>query len=205
MLKSTIYGIALVDRRTDDLASSTLLSTQRTLVPVRQDLQATTPPPLIGEGTTSSESQCGLQPPWQPGQSGNPAGRPRGSRNRLGEAFVDDLCADWKENGPQVIVAVRKADPSTYLRVVASILPKELSVTKGTFDDVSDDELLGLLAILRSMIAEEDQKAPANGNPESGEIEPGGTPKLISSNVMQSDEKEHFTEGQRGLSKKLDQ
>jgi hypothetical protein len=29
-----------------------------TLVPVRQDLQATTPPPLIGEGTTSSESSA---------------------------------------------------------------------------------------------------------------------------------------------------
>jgi hypothetical protein len=71
---------------------------------------------------------------------------------------------------------------------------------------ISDDELLGLLAILRSTIAEEGQKEPANGNPEAtGEIEPGGTPKLISSNVMESDEKEHFTEGQRGLPKKLDQ
>jgi uncharacterized protein DUF5681 len=144
--------------------------------------------------------------PWQPGQSGNPAGRPRGSRNRLGEAFVDDLCADWKENGPQVIVAVRKADPSTYLRVIAGILPKELSVTKATLDDVSDEELLEYLAKLRSIIAEEGQKEPANGNPESTrQIEPGGTPKLIPSNVTQSDEEEHFTEGQRGLSKKLDQ
>jgi Family of unknown function (DUF5681) len=144
--------------------------------------------------------------PWQPGQSGNPAGRPRGSRNRLGEAFVDDLCADWKENGPQVIVAVRKNDPSTYLRVVASIIPKELSVTKATLDDVSDEELLEYLAKLRSIIAEEDQKEPANGNPEATrEIEPGGTPKLISSNVVQSDEEEDFTEGQRGLSKRLDQ
>jgi hypothetical protein len=44
--------------------------------------------------------------------------------------------------------------------------------------------------------AEEGQKAPTNGNPElTREIEPGGTPKLISSNVVQSDEKEHFTEG----------
>ena len=140
--------------------------------------------------------------PWQPGQSGNPAGRPRGSRNRLGEAFVDDLCADWKENGPQVIVAVRKADPSTYLRVVASILPKELSVTKATWDDVSDDELLEYLAKLRSIIAEDDQKAAANGKPEATEeIEP----KLIPSDVVQSDQEKHFTEKQQGLTKKLDQ
>ena len=98
--------------------------------------------------------------PWQPGQSGNPAGRPRGSRNRLGEAFVDDLCADWKENGPQVIVAVRKDDPSTYLRVVASILPKELAVSNTPLDEISDDELLELLAKLRAIIAERAKNRP---------------------------------------------
>src|SRR6185312_9941332 len=103
---------------------------------------------------------------------------------------------DWKENGPQVIVAVRKADPSTYLRVVASILPKELSVTKATLDDISDEELLEYLAKLRSIIAEDDQKAAANGKPEATEeIEPGATPKLIPSDGVQSAEK-HFTEKQ---------
>ena len=28
---------------------------------------------------------------WQPGQSGNPAGKPKGARNKLGEAFIEAL------------------------------------------------------------------------------------------------------------------
>ena len=35
--------------------------------------------------------------------SGNPKGRPRGSRNKLGEAFVAVLFQHWKENGIEVL------------------------------------------------------------------------------------------------------
>jgi hypothetical protein len=40
------------------------------------------------------------------GQSGNPAGRPRGSRSKFGEAFLAELYADWIENGAAVIKRV---------------------------------------------------------------------------------------------------
>jgi hypothetical protein len=33
-----------------------------------------------------------LLPPWKPGQSGNPLGRPKGSRNKLAEQFFIDDC-----------------------------------------------------------------------------------------------------------------
>jgi hypothetical protein len=49
-------------------------------------------------------------------------GRPRGARNKLGEAFLHDLHADWEKHGRSVIERVRRDDPSAYLRVMASVV-----------------------------------------------------------------------------------
>ncbi len=49
-------------------------------------------------------------------------GRPRGARNKLGEAFLQDLHADWEKHGKEVIERVRRDDPSAYLRVMASVV-----------------------------------------------------------------------------------
>ena len=68
----------------------------------------------------------GLAPPWKPGQSGNPKGRAKGSRNALGEAFLEALYQDFVEHGEDAIVQVRENDPAAYLRVIAGILPQKL-------------------------------------------------------------------------------
>jgi Family of unknown function (DUF5681) len=69
-----------------------------------------------------------LAAPWQPGQSGNPAGRPPGSRNKYSEDVLTVMANDWAAGGADVVARVRATDPSTYLRVVASILPKDVLV-----------------------------------------------------------------------------
>lgn len=66
---------------------------------------------------------------FQPGQSGNPAGRPKGSRNKLSEAVICDILQDWEMHGMKAIEETRKNNPAQYLRVVAALIPKEFEAT----------------------------------------------------------------------------
>jgi uncharacterized protein DUF5681 len=50
--------------------------------------------------------------PWQPGQSGNPAGRPIGSRHKLAEQFIKDAYELWKIEGPAALLQLRRAPRS---------------------------------------------------------------------------------------------
>lgn len=68
-------------------------------------------------------------------------GRPKGSRNKLGEAFISDMLADWEQNGPETITRVREERPQDYLKVVASILPKQVDVNVKPFEEMDDDQL----------------------------------------------------------------
>lgn len=91
--------------------------------------------------------------PWEPGQSGNPAGRPKGARTKLGEEFLQDMLTDWKAHGIEVIEKVRAEKPDQYLKVVASVLPKELNVKVSELDDLTDDQLARQLAAIASQLA----------------------------------------------------
>ena len=80
-------------------------------------------------------------------------GRPKGARSKLGEEFLQDMLADWKEHGAAVISAVRVDKPDQYLKVVAAVLPKELNVKVSELDDLTDDQLARQLAAIATQLA----------------------------------------------------
>jgi len=49
----------------------------------------------------------------------------------LGEAFLDALLIDFTERGVEAINRVRDDDPGAYLRIIASLLPKEVTAENG--------------------------------------------------------------------------
>ena len=55
--------------------------------------------------------------PWrfQPGQSGNPTGRPPGARNKLTETFLEDTFAAWQVHGKQALNTLAQNDPATFV------------------------------------------------------------------------------------------
>jgi len=83
---------------------------------------------------------------FKKGQSGNPAGRARGSRNKLAEKFWQDYYASWEKHGQPALEAVATSDPSTFVRVAASLMPKETEVTlrRVTAKELPDDELAAI-------------------------------------------------------------
>lgn len=89
---------------------------------------------------------------FQPGQVANPLGRPKGSRNKLGEDFIKALQEDFTANGVQAIATVREERPHEYLKVVASLLPKQIEVKETAFDGISDEELAALVVAARSAL-----------------------------------------------------
>lgn len=92
--------------------------------------------------------------PWQfaPGNNANPTGRPKGARSKLGEDFLSALQKDFEANGIAVIAEVRETKPHEYLKVVASLLPKQVELKEGTFDGFSDEQLTAIAVAARSAL-----------------------------------------------------
>jgi len=74
------------------------------------------------------------------GHSGR-GGRPRGSRAKLGEAFLADLRATWEQYGPQALERCAKEEPAAFARLVATLMPDRVEVgSPGEFSDLTSVE-----------------------------------------------------------------
>jgi hypothetical protein len=66
-------------------------------------------------------------------------GRPKGSRNRLSEAFLCDLHQDWLAHGVEVLKVCRERHPAVYLKIVALVLrPRAGDVEVDEVDEFSE-------------------------------------------------------------------
>ena len=91
---------------------------------------------------------------WQQGESGNPAGRLRGSRNKLSEEVICALLRDFREHGQKAIAKVRRTQPAAYLKVLALLVPREHKVEHGNpLKNWTDEELVRGIEYIKSMIA----------------------------------------------------
>jgi hypothetical protein len=100
---------------------------------------------------------------------GNP-GRPKGSRNKLGEGFVAALQDDFAKHGAVVIEKVREENPTAYLRVIMGVVPKSLLAAETSMSELNDDEIAACLFVVRQALSvrkltDGGAEAPEGGEP----------------------------------------
>ncbi|CAN7432300.1 hypothetical protein [Mesorhizobium caraganae] len=90
-------------------------------------------------------------PRARPGRKA-PAGTTKRTKKTLGDDFLNAVRADFRAHGAGVIAAVRADKPDQYLKIVQSVLPKDLHVSLDHLETLSDDEIRrrirGLEAVL---------------------------------------------------------
>jgi hypothetical protein len=82
----------------------------------------------------------------------NAAGNNGAARVKLQRKYFDALLADFAENGEAAIKIMRMEEPGAYIRVIASLMPKEFTVTDNALGDMSDEDLQQLLTRAQAML-----------------------------------------------------
>jgi len=90
----------------------------------------------------------------KPGEVRNPAGRPKGARSKLGEDFLKAMQEDFAAHGVTAIAKVRDEKPDQYLKVIASILPKEVDIGENLANSLKDSRDAAAQAFYRAMAEE---------------------------------------------------
>jgi hypothetical protein len=102
------------------------------------------------------------------------AGRPRGSRNKLAQRVFDDILKHWNEpaggdlcKGQSALELLYREKPGDYLKLTASVLPKEF-VFENAVTELDDDELDRMIEMLRERaIARQEQTLELKAQPKA--------------------------------------
>ena|SRR5262245_30383919 len=85
---------------------------------------------------------------FKPGQGGRKAG----ARNRISTALLEAIAKDFEEFGEEAIKITRVERPTEYLKIVASLLPKEFEIVDSRLTDISDEEIDKIIDIARRQL-----------------------------------------------------
>jgi hypothetical protein len=95
---------------------------------------------------------------WQPGQSGNMAGKPPGARHRFSAAFLQDLADVWQAHGRETMIATARVNPSTFFAVCARLIPSDVKISvEQTFGGLSAEDYAILQGIKEALPAANSQ------------------------------------------------
>jgi hypothetical protein len=60
-------------------------------------------------------AEVGKPTRWPPGRSGNPAGKPPGTRTAFSQGFIRDFALVWAEEGLDAVRKVAKKSPEAFV------------------------------------------------------------------------------------------
>jgi hypothetical protein len=104
--------------------------------------------------SAESASEQGMQKAgtWVRGQSGNPAGRPIGARQKISEKLLADLATTWEKHGANVLERLAVTEPAKLATIAYGLLPRDVFVQVQAQPSAIDPEQWTLLAgIARTM------------------------------------------------------
>jgi hypothetical protein len=103
---------------------------------------------------------------WQAGQSGNPNGRPVGSRTAFSASFLKDLAEVWRDHGRETMVKTVQTNPAVFFATCARLIGPEVKLT-------IEQQLPGNLSLEEWQIMREVIAAVRQALPEAGSKPPG--------------------------------
>jgi hypothetical protein len=105
--------------------------------------------------------------PWPKGVSGNPNGRPVGTRQAFSSGFLRDLAEVWAAEGKGTMLHTAKNQPATFFAVCARLLPGDVKLTiEQTYSGLSPEDYEILRAIKEAI-------------PDAGERSPGEVMQFV--------------------------
>jgi Family of unknown function (DUF5681) len=111
-------------------------------------------------------AEVGIPTRWPPGQSGNPAGKPPGTRTAFSEDLICDFALVWAEEGLDAVRKVAKKSPETFAAIAARICPNDVRLTLE--QAIPGGMSLEDYALMREVIA-----AIREGLPDADQMPPG--------------------------------